>query len=312
METWFMAINKFMRYALKLLSYPDIDVRKTYQIKRTIKNIQLPDELLKDNRWRNFIVPANEHDILTRIYSPKELSGRGTLLFFHGGGWVTESVKTYHKVCYDLAKHTGCHVVSVDYRLAPENPFPNGLNDCYTVAQSLLRSPEIFGLSHEKITLIGDSAGGNLAAAVSLMAHDNGIFSIPRQILIYPATYNDHSESSPFPSVIENGKDYLLTSRQVSEYISLYKQSDNDLNNPYFAPLLADDLTGQPDTLVITAEYDPLRDEGEAYAYRLRKGGNNVTVHRMRDALHGFLALGPRFTHVKQTYALINNFLDNN
>lgn len=307
-----MAINKFMRLALKLLSYPDIDIRKTYHIKRTLKNITLPDGLNHDNRWRDCIISANDHEILTRVYSPKVNSGRGTLLFFHGGGWVTESVKTYHRVCYSLANHTGCHVVSVDYRLAPENPFPNGLNDCYTAAQFLFSSPEIFGLTPDKITLIGDSAGGNLAAAVSLMAHDSGVFSVPRQILIYPATYNNHSESSPFPSVIENGKDYLLTSKHVSEYISLYKRNDDDLYNPYFAPLLAEDLTGQPDTLIITAEYDPLRDEGEAYAHRLRKFGNNVTVHRMKDALHGFLALGPGYVHVKRTYKLINSFLDNN
>lgn len=106
------------------------------------------------------------------------------------------------------------------------------------------------------MTVIGDSAGGNLAAAVSLRARDEGEFYIPRQILIYPATYYDHSESSPFASVMENGSEYLLTSKRICEYIDLYKRDDEDLKNPYFAPLLAKDFSDQPDTLIITAEFD--------------------------------------------------------
>lgn len=307
-----MAINKFMQLALKALSYPDIDIRKTYQIQRTLQNIQLPEGLLHDRRWQDCALSADGQRIPLRIYSPREDAGRGTLLFFHGGGWVTESVKTYHRVCYALANHTGCQVVSVEYRLAPEHPFPDGLHDCYAAAEALFCGPEALGLDPGPITLVGDSAGGNLAAAVSLMARDKGEFSIPRQILIYPATYYDYSESSPFPSVMENGRDYLLTSKRMAEYVALYKRDDEDLRNPYFAPLLAMDLSGQPDTLLITAEFDPLRDEGEAYAQRLQSAGNRVAMHRMPDALHGFLALGSGYVHVARTYELITSFLDGN
>ena len=223
---------------------------------------------------------------------------------------MTESVDTYNKVCAALTDATGRRVISVDYRLAPESPFPQGLDDCYAAAGALFNAPAHFDFDPGEITLVGDSAGGNLAAAVSLRARDTGDFHVRRQILIYPATYSDHGPDSPFPSVAENGSDYLLTTRRICEYIDLYKRDDSDLRNPYFAPLLARDFTNQPDTLLITAEFDPLRDEGEAYAEKLREAGNCVVLYRMRDALHGFMSLGPRYVHVRRAHELINSFLD--
>lgn len=201
-------------------------------------------------------------------------------------------------------------MVSVEYRLAPEYPFPQGVEDCYAAARELILRTAGFGLKTTGwVTLIGDSAGGNLAAAVSLMARDRGEFCIPRQILIYLATAPDHSAASPYLSIRENGSDYRLMSKRICEYIDLYKRSDQDLQNPYFTPLLAGDFINQPDTLVITAEYDPLRDEGEAYARQLRDAGNRVTVYRMKDALHGFMGLGTGYVHVRRARALINSFL---
>ena len=162
----------------------------------------------------------------------------------------------------------------------------------------------------EDITLIGDSAGGNLTAAVSLLARDRGDFTVSQQILIYPATAADRSESSPFPSVHENGEGYLLTSYRVQEFMRLYAGSDDSaFTNPYFAPLLMKDLSHQPRTLVITAEFDPLRDEGEAYAAALSRAGAQVYLHRMRDALHGFISLPARFVQVQRAHALIAKFL---
>lgn len=304
-----MAINKFMRLALKLLSYPDIDIRKTYQLERSIQYLKSP-ALLPKNRWSDHMLFLGDRTIQTRIYTPENNSGANTLLFFHGGGWVTESIGTYNKVCDALAYATKSRVVSVEYRLAPEHPFPQGLEDCYAAARELLVRPQGFGFDPGKVTLVGDSAGGNLAAAVSLKARDEGEFRIPRQILIYPATYYDHSKASPFPSIVENGTDYLLTSKRICEYIDLYKRDDADLQNPYFAPLLTNDYSNQPDTLVITAEFDPLRDEGEEYAKRLRNAGNHVRTYRMKDALHGFMSLGVGYVHVRRAHAVIHSFLN--
>lgn len=142
------------------------------------------------------------------------------------------------------------------------------------------------------------------------MARNRGEFRPRRQVLIYPAVGNDHSEGSPFPSVRENGTGYLLTAKRVREFFALYRGCESDLENPYFAPLTAESFAGQPDTLIITAEFCPLRDEGEAYGERLREAGNYVESYRMPDALHGYFSLPVWFKHVKQTYAILNPFLE--
>ena len=129
------------------------------------------------------------------------------------------------------------------------------------------------------------------------------------QILIYPATYNDYTENSPFPSVKENGTDYLLTAGKMQDYIDLYARNEEDKKNPYFAPYIAEDLTNQPDTLILTCEFDPLRDEGEAYGKRLKEAGNYVEIHRIKDALHGYFALGIKQLHVQESFTYINEFL---
>ena len=130
-----------------------------------------------------------------------------------------------------------------------------------------------------------------------------------RQILIYPATYNDYTENSPFVSVKENGSDYLLTAGKMQDYIDLYARNEEDKKNPYFAPYIAEDLTNQPDTLILTCEFDPLRDEGEAYGERLKEAGNHVEIHRIKDALHGYFALGIKQLHVQESFTYINEFL---
>jgi acetyl esterase/lipase len=211
-----------------------------------------------------------------------------------------------------MARQTGHIVISVDYRLAPEYKFPTAPEDCYAVTREIYANSHIFHVLPENITLIGDSAGGNLAAVVSLMARDRGEFMPAGQILLYPSADSDHSENSPYPSVIENGTDFLLTSKRICDYMDLYISSEEDRNHPYLAPIRRNDLSGQPDTLIITAQYDPLRDEAEAYGRKLYEFGNHVAVYRMKDALHGFFALPKHFVHVKRSYELINKFLNRN
>lgn len=306
-----MAINKFMRAALKALSYPElVNTKKDYKTHRKVITAAHPHVLRPFYRIWDHTVSAGDHDIPVRLFSPKLSGTFPVLLFFHGGGWVTGNIDSYDKVCTNLAQHTGCLVVSVDYRLAPEHPFPAGLEDCYRVAREVFLNADLFDITPDQITLIGDSAGGNLAAAVSLMARDQGEFLPKRQILIYPATYNDHGPTSPFQSIETNGRGYLLTSQRLRDYYDLYMSSPQDLHNPYFAPLIATDLSRQPDTLILTAEFDPLRDEGEAYGRKLRDFDNSVEMHRLHDALHGFFSLGPGFPHVKKAYRYINGFLN--
>ena len=301
-----MAINKSMRKVLKALSFDGIEVEAS----RHLANLKAIDPMKIFHRTIDGKIYNEGYEVPVRVYLPreKETDGLPVMLFFHGGGWVTESIDNYERICARMAVATNHIVVSVGYRLAPEYKFPVGLEDCYAVAKELYTG-KIAGIDPEQITVIGDSAGGNLAAALSLLARDRGEFLPKRQILIYPALYGDYSDASPYPSVRENGSDYLLTAGKMRDYIELYASSEKDKKNPYFAPLLAEDYKNQPKTLILTAEFDPLRDEGEDYGRKLSESGNEVEIHRISDALHGYFALGIKYYHVKESFELINEFL---
>lgn len=309
-----MAISKAMKAVLKALSYPEFDL-EAGRVLANLKAIDPLKDLYKtiDHKFYN-----GDYEVPTRIYIPDKTVNAGknmelntfpVLLFFHGGGFVTESVETYNRVCWNLAQSTHHVVVSVDYRLAPEHRFPVGLEDCYAVMRAIFCERAILNVDPQRITVIGDSAGGNITAALCQMARDRGECMPQKQILIYPCTDNDYGENSHYPSVRENGTDYLLTRADMAAYMNLYKSSDADLENPYFSPIKAKDFTRLPKTLLVTAQYDPLRDEGEAYGYRLLQAGVPVEMHCIKDALHGFFALSTRYFHVKQCLNIINAFL---
>lgn len=312
-----MALNKAMRIALKTISSKNMNFH-TFRRWTKLKTI---DPLKPFYKTIDYKVYNKEHEVPLRIYLPNkaELSkdfkndeGLPVLLFIHGGGWVAESIETYNRVCFNLAKNTKNIVVSIDYRLAPEYHFPIGLEDCYEAVKSIYLNKFILNVDSKNITLIGDSAGGNLVAALSLMAKDRKEFFPEKQILIYPCLNNDYTESSPYYSVIENGEGYILTAKKIQAYIELYQRDKKDLYNPYFAPLTSQSLENQPKTLIITAEYDPLRDEGEDYGKKLKQCGNKVKIYRLKNALHGYFAfnLTSRYTHIQRSYQIINRFLN--
>ncbi|MEA5039974.1 MAG: alpha/beta hydrolase [Clostridiaceae bacterium] len=301
-------MNHAERTVLNALTNAYILINSHYKLYRKVLGLFNP-RLKPLYHLLDHRMTVNGRDIPVRVFRPRSGGYAKVLIFFHGGGWIAGNIDTYTRVCARMADQTGHIVISVNYRLAPENPFPAGLEDCYHVTREIFQSPYLLDCEKENITLIGDSAGGNLAAAVSLMARDRKDFLPPRQILLYPATYFDHSPCSPFPSVRENGEGYLLTSERVQYYMDMYVQNEKDKCNPYVAPLLAGDFSNQPKTLVITAEYDPLRDEGEAYGHRLRQAGNDASVFRIEGTLHGFLNLPVKSKAVRQCYDLINAFL---
>ena len=307
-------ISKTMKAILHALSYGNIELESS----RRMADLKQLDAMRIFVKKLDARVYNGEHEIPVRLYFPTEEAMQAgivegntfpILLFFHGGGWVTESVENYDRVCARMAQATAHIVVSVEYRLAPEHPFPTGFMDCYAVAKAIYTNRFILNVNPQRITLIGDSAGGNLAAAVSLKARDDGIFKPQRQILIYPAVNNDYSGTSRFQSVKDCGSDYLLTAGKMRDYIDFYAAREEDKKNKYFAPLMETDYRTQPDTLILTAEFDPLRDEGEEYGKRLKEAGNYVEVHRIKDALHGYFALGIRYFHVQESFELINQFL---
>ena len=306
-----MALSKATKALLSLLSKPDIQVKKNYKFDRKVVNAANYHRIKHPYETMDIEIAGQNGKIPLRFFFPDAVDGRyPILLFFHGGGWVLGSIDSYNRTCAQMAKLTGYQVISVDYRLAPEHPFPAAVEDCYRAARMVFANAGLLGARAGDVTLIGDSAGGNLAAAVSLMLRDREGFCPKQQILIYPATYNDHSEASPFASIRENGEDYILTAKRVRDYLELYSAGrEENLHSPYFAPLVADDLSHQPRTLVITAEYDPLRDEGEAYAQKLKAHGNDVTLYRIQDAIHGFFTLPSHVPPVEESYRYINAFL---
>lgn len=304
-----MAINPIMLAALKALSHPENDLRKTYKLERKLVDLTHPQIMKPFFKIWDRKITVGDHQVPVRLFFPSEQGVYPLIVYFHGGGFVTGNIDSYSNLCHHMAQATQHIVLSVDYRLAPEHPFPGAVEDCYAVVKDVVSNALLFQVTPDDITLAGDSAGGNLAAVVSLMARDRGEFQINKQILLYPLVSNDHSESSPYASVHENGTDYFLTTKRINNYIELYIRKQEDLGNPYFAPILAEDLSNQPQTLIITAQFDPLRDEGEAYGERLRASGNKVEIHRIPDVIHGFFSLPPLIHEVKNCYTLINEFL---
>lgn len=309
-----MAMNKAVKSILKALSEQELDVERD----RKLTELKKLDPIRIFTEKLDVHIENDGYEIPVRFYFPdrsrmKEeiithYSGK-VLLFLHGGGWATESIETYERICGQLAQSTGQLVLSVEYRKSPEYHFPVPLMDAYAIAKALYEGRLIENIRPEDITLIGDSAGGNMAAALSLMARDKGEFIPRQQILIYPALWNDYTENTPFESVRENGTDYLLTAPRIEAYLDLYQSKPEDRLSPYFAPLLEDNLEGLPRTLILTAEYDPLRDEGEEFGRRLEAAGNEVTVYRIPDAIHGFFSLGLKHMHVSESFEKINLFL---
>ena len=307
-------MNPLLRLALRLLAFARFDVREDYERVRRLQRqlAALPSARYRTPPWDTFSDSGDGHRVPVRVFTPREQRRDELLLFFHGGGWVTGDIESYTPACATMADLTGCRVASVDYRLAPEHPFPAGLEDCYGAARGLLENPSRAGLTDaEKIVLVGDSAGGNLAAAVSLLLREQGHRVPRRQILLYPVTHWDHDPTtSPFESVRRHGEDYRLTNTEVEDYFDMYVPDPVQRRNRLVSPPMAGDLSAQPDTLLITAELDLLCDEGEAYAHALAEAGNRVSVHRIEHAVHGFITL-PRFARpLKEAYELIDAFLD--
>lgn len=223
-----------------------------------------------------------------RLYVPAGADERAPgLVYFHGGGWVIGSPDTHENLCKALANRSGARVVSVDYRLAPEHPWPAAPEDCYAVVRHLAENGSQFGIDGARLAVAGDSAGGNLAAVVALLARDRAGPALRHQVLLYPVVDHDFER----PSYRENGEGYFLTRDGMRWFWDQYVADPAGRNDGYVSPQRAETLAGLPSATVITAEYDPLRDEGEAYAERLRAAGVTTTCTRYDGQIHGFVSL---------------------
>ena len=245
-----------------------------------------PPEAVAKVEDLNIRGPAGQIPI--RIYTPEGSGPFPVLVYFHGGGWVICNLDTHDSVCRSLANGASCVVVSVDYRLAPEHKFPAAIDDAYAATQWVADNVSPIEGDPSHIAVGGDSAGGNLAAVVCLMARDRGGPSLVYQLLVYPVT---NLSSFDTDSYREHGEGYILTKDGMDYYRGHYVAHEDELRNPYASPLLAQKLSGLPPALVITAEFDVLTDEAEAYAKRLKQAGVPVTYTRYRGMIHAFFSL---------------------
>ena len=231
--------------------------------------------------------------VLVRIYRPAAAANAAPcIIYSHGGGFMKGDLDSSDNFAWGLAQETNAVVVSVDYRLTPEHPFPAAFDDVYGVVCYVAGNPAEFGIDTGRIALCGDSAGGNLSAAACLASRDRGGPKIAAQSLIYPGTGLDQVGGS----YEENASAPGLTTAATEKYRDLYLTRPEDHENPYARPIIAESHAGLPPAFVHTAQHDPIRDDGEFYADKLRAAGNDVTYRCAKLMIHGFLrvrALGP-------------------
>jgi len=234
-------------------------------------------------------IPGPGGEIPVRVYTPAGAGPRPLLVYFHGGGWVLGSLATHDGVARSLANGAGCVVVSVDYRLAPEHRYPAAAEDCYAATQWCAEHAAELGADAARLAVAGDSAGGNLAAVVALMARDRGGPPLRFQLLVYPVT----DATFETPSYKDNADGYLLTTQDMRWFWGHYLGDAPQRGaEAYASPLRATSLAGLPPALVITAEFDPLRDEGEAYGAALERAGVATMISRYDGMIHGFFGMG--------------------
>jgi acetyl esterase len=241
---------------------------------------------------RIIVAPTRNARIPVRVYVPRKQAGLATLVYFHGGGWVVGGLDTADWLCRSIAIAADCVVFSVDYRLAPENKFPNPVEDCYWATRWVAETGFEQYADLGRVAVGGDSAGGNLAAAVCLMARDRREPTISFQLLMCPVT-NYSFETESYRKYADGP---YLTLKDMEWYWNHYLREEKDGQNPYASPLLGD-LRSLPPALVMTAEFDPLRDEGEAYAERLQQAGVPVKMIRYDSMVHTWTD----FPHLKQS-----------
>jgi len=259
-----------------------VEARKAFEAMR----MPFPGEPVAGIENRSIAGPAGALPV--RIYTPQAAGVPApAVVYFHGGGWVIGSLETHDNLCRAIANRARAVVVSVDYRLAPEHRFPAAAEDCYAAAHWVAGHGAEIGVDGERIAVAGDSAGGNLAAVVALMARNLGGPALRQQTLIYPVTDADFDTRS----YRDNAEGYMLTRDAMRWFWDHYVPDTERRSDAYASPLRAEKFGELPRALVLTAEYDPLRDEGEAYGARLRDAGVSTEMSRYDGQIHGFASM---------------------
>jgi len=231
-------------------------------------------------------IPGPGGDIPVRIYRPSDAPTLPVVTFFHGGGWVFGNLDSHDHLCRVLASKAECVVVAVDYRLAPEAPYPAAVDDAWAAVEWVVANADELGVDADRLAVVGDSAGGNLAAVVSVRSAASDHIELVKQVLVYPVT----DATCDRPSMTENAEGYFLTRTGMEWLHGQYADDSVDPRDPVYSPIFAD-LSGVAPAVVITAEYDPLRDQGEAYAVALGDAGVEVDYACYDGLFHGFFSM---------------------
>ena len=289
-------VKKILEEAASL-GLPDYQDLSPVEARKQMLDLTLPvDPLLAVKRVENLMIPGPKGEIPIRLYYPSGDSPFAVLVYFHGGGWVMGDLDTHHGVCHALAKRSSCLVVSVDYRLAPEHRYPAAIEDAYAATSWVAQNTGAIQADPDRLAVGGDSAGGHLAAVVALMARDRKGPRIDLQVLIYPITDCNFDR----PSYLENKDGYMLTRDLMKWFWKHFLEDEGQANDPYVSPLRAKNFSDLPQAFILTAEYDPLRDEGEAYGKKLQGAGVDVTLSHYPGMIHGFIRMTARLDKAKK------------
>ena len=297
---------------LKLIQFKNVDLfagnppidqvrKQSAQSRGLLQKAPVDVALVRDD-----FLPGPDGNIPFRLYSSQRKATPPVIIYFHGGGWVFGCLDSHDNICRSLADKTDCMVISVDYRLAPETPFPGALEDAYAALLWVWQHGAELNADTKKIIVAGDSAGGNLAAAVSLMARDKNGPAIAAQVLIYPVTNVQSMATESYQHFFQG---YFLTKSYMEHFRDMYIPDNGDRKNDYVSVLLAATLKNLPQAIVITAQFDPLRDEGEQFAKRLEQKGNTVSHIRYNGVIHGFLSMDRLFGDAENAVDRISAFL---
>ena len=283
-----MTLDPAMKKVLEI--YKSMNLPKLYDMKidqlRSMMSSSLPQESDSVKSVEDLSFSSGENTIPCRLYTP-ENPGKSMIIYFHGGGFIWGGIESSDPLCRRIANISETKVLSVGYRHAPENKFPSPVDDGFNAFLWACNNSEKLGIDRTKIVLAGDSSGGNIAATTCLKLKDTDHELPMMQVLFYPFTGPDFFSES----MREFSEGYFLTQQEVKWIGDSYLNSRSEILDPYFAPVLHEHLEGLPEALIVTAEYDPLRDQGEMYASRLYSAGVPVTSIRANGMIHGFTGL---------------------
>lgn len=291
---------KAMLDNMKAAGFPELDSLPPAQLRKVTAEMFSAQRgaLEAIARVEDRKIPGPAGSIPVRVYTSAGSGPFPVLVFFHGGGFVIGDLESHDGVCRALANQARCVVVAIDYRLAPEHKYPAAVEDCFAATRYVSEHGAEFNIDPKRLAVGGDSAGGNLSAVVSILARDRKAPAIAFQLLVYPATDMACDTYSH-----KTFTDYFLTDRSIRYFLGHYLRDGADRKDPQASPALASNHKGLPPALVITAEFDPLRDEGEAYSAKLSAAGVPAKFTRYDGMIHGFFTMGEMLPQGKQAVA---------